>query len=60
MRIVVDVSKTIVSTLGKEDYSTKVETDLTSKGEKVSFAIINYADNNTPSVQSETLPDTSA
>lgn len=36
MRIVVDVSKTITQTLGKDEgYSTKTETDLTSKGERI-------------------------
>lgn len=38
LKIKVDVSKTIVSTLGKDEgYSTKTETDLTSKGEKIEF-----------------------
>jgi len=37
-KIVIDVSKTIVKTLGKDDgYSEKIETDLTSKGEKIVF-----------------------
>lgn len=37
MRIVVDVSKTVVTTLGRDEYSTKTETDLTSKGEKIAW-----------------------
>ena len=50
----------MLETVAKAKYSKRTETDLTSKGDKISFAIINYADNNTPSVQAETLPDTSA
>jgi hypothetical protein len=38
LKIKIDVSKTIVQTLGKDEgYSTKTETDLTSKGEKIEF-----------------------
>lgn len=38
LRVQTDVAKHITSTLGKNDgYSTKTETDITSKGEKVNF-----------------------
>lgn len=55
LKIKVDVSKTIVSTLGKDEgYSTKTETDLTSKGEKIEFpTAINIIKPNDDRLQTE-------
>lgn len=52
LKIKVDVSKTIVSTLGKDiGYSTKTETDITSKGEKITW-------NEQKTYLNETIPKT--
>lgn len=55
LKIKVDVSKTIVQTLGKDEgYSTKTETDLTSKGEKIEFpTAINIIKPNDDRLQTE-------
>lgn len=51
-KIKVDVAKTVVSTLGKDvGYSTKTETDLTSKGEKITW-------NEQKTYLNETIPKT--
>jgi len=56
MRIVVDVSKTVVTTLGKEHYATREE--LTGKdGEPFNLQVIKYGDTQPP-VQAEELPAT--
>lgn len=52
LKIKVDVSKTIVQTLGKDiGYSTKTETDITSKGEKITW-------NEQKTYLNETIPKT--
>lgn len=52
LRIQVDVSKHLTSTLGKnKGYSTKTETDLTSKGEKITW-------NEQKTYLNETIPET--
>lgn len=58
LRVQTDVAKHVTSTLGKNDgYSTRNE--LTgSDGEKLNFNVINYGDNATVQVQTETVSDT--
>lgn len=61
LRVVADVSKSIVTTLGKDDgYSTKTETDLTSGGEKIAVNVIAYGNNIASPILTEELPATPA
>ena len=60
MKIVVDVSKTIVTTLGKDEgYSNRTE-HTGKEGGNITFDIINYADTDTPPIQTETISDTTS